>query len=95
MWKQWKKRNYSWKIFDNDLDKQFKIGNEAFIRQGLRKNKKEEDGMGVIPCEKSEKKIADFFLDFWVEKSKVLVILGIEINFLTFLGNFWPVYWIL
>ena len=32
-------------IFDNDIDKQFEIGNEAFIRQCLRKTKKEEDGM--------------------------------------------------
>ena len=38
----------------------------------------------VIPCKKSEKKMTRFFLDFWLEKSKVLVILGIKITFLTF-----------
>ena len=30
----------------------------------------------VIQCEKSEKNTTDLFLDFWLEKSKVLVILG-------------------
>ena len=38
----------------------------------------------VIPCEKSEKKMTEFILDFLLEKSKVLVILGIQIIFLTF-----------
>ena len=40
-----RKENIWQDIFDNDIDKQFEIGNEDFIRQGLRKTKKEEDGM--------------------------------------------------
>ena len=49
----------------------------------------------VIPCEKSEKKMTGFFLDFWLEKSKVLFILGIKITFffLPFFCDFWPFYW--
>ena len=43
---------------------------------------------GVIPCEKSEKKITDFFFNFWLEKSKVLVILGIKIALVTCFGDF-------
>ena len=35
-------------IFDNDIDCQYEIGNEAFIRQGIRKTKKEEDGMASL-----------------------------------------------
>ena len=47
----------------------------------------------VIPCEKSEKKMTGFFLDFWLEKSKVLVILGIKLLFWLFFCDFWPFYW--
>ena len=43
-----RKENIWEDIFDNDIDKQFRIGNVAFIRQGLRKTKKEEDGMAFI-----------------------------------------------
>ena len=42
----------------------------------------------VIPCEKSEKKITEFVLDFRLEKSKVLVILGIKIPFFDFFWRF-------
>ena len=47
----------------------------------------------VIPCEKSEKNITDFFLDFWLEKSKVLVILVTKIPFLISFGEIWPFFW--
>ena len=38
----------------------------------------------MIPCKKSKKKITKFFLEFWLEKSKILVILGIQITFFDF-----------
>ena len=46
----------------------------------------------MIPCEKSEKKITEFFLDFGLEKFKVLVILGIKVMFFFGGGDFLPVY---
>ena len=45
---------------------------------------------------KSPRKTRPFFLlDFWLEKLKVLVILGAKIAILTFFGDFWQFYWFL
>ena len=44
----WREEIIRDEIFNNDIYKQFEIRTEAFIRQGLKKTMKEEDGM-VFP----------------------------------------------